>query len=66
MNLVLALDQNYFGLKTVLSIMEILSTSFWWFVKFEGDLDPSSLSQQKDNSIKNFNVLTMHLYYLEL
>ena len=28
---------------------------FGGFVKFEGDLDPSSLSQQKTNSIKNSN-----------
>ena len=28
---------------------------FGGFVKFEGDLDPSSLSQQKDNSINNLN-----------
>ena len=28
---------------------------FGGFVKFEGDLDPSSLTQQKDNSIKNLN-----------
>ena len=28
---------------------------FGGFVKFDGDLDPSSLSQQKDNSIKNLN-----------
>ena len=28
---------------------------FGGFVKFEGDLDPSSLSQQKNNSIENLN-----------
>ena len=28
---------------------------FGGFVKFEGDLDPSSLTQQKDNSINNLN-----------
>ena len=55
MNLALDLAQNYLGLGINLVVWKICILPFGGFVKFEGDLDPSSLSTKINNSSKNSN-----------